>query len=102
MADGSAASRALGVKEGEAVDDAVVAKKIAAKEVEALPVNGGPVRWQHVQRRLRARACQAHAIHQVYRIRTRSDHFHTCINSYIHHAGHHTRLSMHHSANAGL
>ena len=29
MADGSAASRALGVKEGEAVDDAVVAKKIA-------------------------------------------------------------------------
>ena len=39
MADGSAASRALGVKEGEAVDDAVVAKKIAAKEVEALPVN---------------------------------------------------------------
>ena len=33
MADGSAASRALGVKEGEAVDDAVVAKKIAAKEV---------------------------------------------------------------------
>ena len=43
MADGSAASRALGVKEGEAVDDAVVAKKIAAKEVEALPVNGDPV-----------------------------------------------------------
>ena len=32
LADGSAASRALGVKEGEAVDDAVVAKKIAAKE----------------------------------------------------------------------
>ena len=43
MADWSAASRASGVKEGEAVDDAVVAKKIAAKEVEALPVNGEPV-----------------------------------------------------------
>ena len=71
MADGSAASRALGVKEGEAVDDAVVAKKIAAKEVEALPVND-PVATPHVQRCLRARACQAQAIHQVYRVRTRS------------------------------
>ena len=30
MADGSAASGALAVKEGEAVDDAVVEKKIAA------------------------------------------------------------------------
>ena len=35
------------------------------------------IRWQHVQRRLCARACQAHAIHQVYRVRTRSYHFHT-------------------------